>query len=341
MANTISTSDLRAELWYKSLFADIPDILFMTRFMGSSANSAVQVVKDLTKGPGDKITFGLSAKLSGSGITADSELEGNEEAINTYAETLSIDQLRNAVRLTGRMDEKKVAYNMRTDARQKLKIWYAERIDQEILDKLCGKTSSTFANTPDAPASTRNVWANDAGADTSLTATEVMDTKVIDAAKQMAILADPKVRPIRLNDGMYKGTSVYIMVVHPYQATDLRKDPVWNQAQREANVRGDKNPIISGALGMYNGVVVYQHEGIYAWAGGSSSIPIARAILMGQQAGIFGEGKPQQWTEKSFDYGNKWGIAVGRIFGVIKPLFNSLDYGVITCTTAATTASTA
>lgn len=341
MANTISTSNLRAQLWYKSLFADVPDILFMTRFMGEGANNPVQVIKDISKNPGDRITVGLSTKLSGTGITGDSELEGNEEEISSYSETVIVDQLRHAVRLTGRMDEKKVAYSMRKDAKEKLKIWWAERIDQEILDKLCGKTTSTFANTPDAPSSSRNIWANDAGADASLTADEVFDTKCIDAAKQMAILADPKVRPIRLSDEMYKGTSVYILIVHPYQATDLRKDPVWNQAQREANVRGSKNPILSGALGMYNGVVVYEHEGIYAWAGGAASIPIARAVLLGQQAGIYAEGKPEQWVEKSFDYGNKWGISAGRIFGVVKPMFNSLDYGVITITTAATTASTA
>ena len=341
MANTVSTSNLRAQMWYKTLFADVPDILFMTRFMGESANNVVQVIRDLQKGAGDRIHIGLSTKLSGSGITGDSELEGNEESISSYEETCIIDQLRNAVRLTGRMDEKKVAYNMRNDAKEKLKIWWAERIDQEILDKMCGKTSSTFANTPDSPASDRNVWANDAGADASLTADEVMDTKVIDAAKQMAILANPKVKPIRLSEGMYKGTSVYVMIVHPYQATDLRKDPVWNQAQRDANVRGDANPIISGALGMYNGVVVYQHEGIYAWAGGAASAPIARAVLCGQQAAVMCTGKDDTWVEKSFDYGNKWGISAGRIFGVIKPMFNSLDYGVITATTAATTASTA
>lgn len=340
MANTISTSNLRAQLWYKQLFADVQNNLFMSRFMGDGANNPVQVVRDLTKNPGDRINIGLSTKLSGDGITGDSELEGNEEEILSYSETVIVNQLRHAVRLTGRMDEKKVAYSMRMDAKEKLKIWWAERIDQEILDKLCGKTSSTFANTPDAPAASRNVWAGGVSADGNLTATMKLDTKVIDAAKQMAILASPKVRPIRLENDEYKGTSVYVLIVHPYQATDLRQDPVWNQAQREANVRGSSNPILSGALGMYNGVVVYEHEGIYAWAGGSGSAPIARAVLMGQQAAVFAEGKPMEWVEKSFDYGNKWGIAAGRIFGVIKPVFNSVDYGVVTCTTAATTAAT-
>ena len=71
------------------------------------------------------------------------------------------------------------------------------------------------------------------------------------------------------------------------------------------------------------------------------SIPVARAVLCGQQAGVIAWGKDVEWVEKSFDYGNKWGVSVGAIFGVVKPMFNSKDYGVISIATAATTASTA
>lgn len=341
MGQTISTANLRAELWYKDLWADVPTMLFMTRFMGAGSNNPIQLVTDLSKNPGDKIHIGLSTKLSGDGVTGDSELEGNEEAISSYEQSVDINQLRHAVRLTGRMDEKKVAYSMRQDAKEKLKIWWAERIDQEIIWKLSGRTDKTFANTPTAPTSDRIVYANDAGATASLTADEVFDTKMIDAAKQTALLATPKVRPIRLSDQQHRGLAVYVLIIHPYQATDLRQDPVWNQAQRDANVRGSSNPILSGALGIYNGVVVYEHESIYAWNGGAASIPVARGLLLGQQAAVFAVGRNDTWVEKSFDYGNKWGISAGRIFGVQKTKFNSKDYGVIACDSAATTASTA
>jgi N4-gp56 family major capsid protein len=137
------------------------------------------------------------------------------------------------------------------------------------------------------------------------------------------------------------GKNHYVIILHPYQATDLRKDSVWTQAQREANVRGEKNPIFSGALGIYNDCIIHEHEDIYAWNGGANSIPVCRAVLLGQQAGAIAYGASVNWVEKSFDYGNKWGISVGRIFGVIKPMFNAKDYGVIAIDTAGTTASTA
>ena len=336
MANSISIAGLRAQLWRKQLFADVQDEVYMTRFIGTSPTSMIQEMEDLKKDAGDNISFGLGVKLSGGGVTGDGELEGNEEAMTDYDEDVAIDQLRHAVRLTGKMDEKKNAYNMRMSAKERLKIWWAERIDKEIMDKLCGKTTSTFANTPSNPAATRSIWANNAGADVSLTTDEVMDTKCLTAAKQMAKMASPKVAPLRID-----GKDRWVVIMHPYQATDLKKDPVWKQNQREANVRGEKNPIFSGALGMYDGLIIHEHEYCYAWAGGAANIPIARAVLCGQQAGVIAWGKEVAWTEKSFDYGNKWGISVGAIFGVIKPMFNSVDYGVVTIATAATTASTA
>lgn len=340
MAITKSISALQAKLWYKTLFADVPTILFMSRFMKSSTNTPIQVVRDLSAKPGDTVEFGLSTKLSGEGTSGDDELEGNEEEITTFNDTLKVNQLRHAVRLKGRMDEKKVAYSMRADAKEKLTIWWAERIDQELLDKMAGKTSSVFANTPTAPTSNRVIFAGGAANENAIDATMKMDTKVIDAAKELAITASVKVRPIRLNDKQHTGEAVYIMIVHPFQATALRQDPVWNQAQRDANVRGSSNPILSGSFGIYNNVIVYQHEGVYKF-NNTGSVAIARATLMGQQAAIFGIGKDEQWKEKEFDYGNKWGISAGRIFGVIKPVFNSEDYGLITVTTAAAKASTA
>ena len=303
----------------------------------------IQEITDLSAKPGATVNFGLMTKPSGNGVDGDDELEGNEEALSTYAEALSINQKRNAFRTTGRMDEKKVAYNTRSKLKAMGSVWLAEILNKDMFQKLCGANSTSgdsslynFANTPDAPAATRSIWANNAGADASLTADEVMDTKCLDAAKQMAELASPKIRPVNVD-----GKNHYVVIMHPYQATDLRKDPVWNEAQRDANVRGEKNPIFSGAMGAYNGMVVHVHEDIIAWSGGAASIPIARAILCGAQAGIIAYGAPTKWVEKSFDYDNIWGVAVGRIWGCLKPMFNSKDYGVISIATAATTASTA
>lgn len=336
MADSVSISALRPELWRKALFADVRDNLYMTRFIGSDEQSMIQEVEDLKAAKGTNISIGLGMKLSNSGIAGDSTLESNEAAMTDYDEDVAVNQLRFAVRLTGQFDEKRNMYDQRESAKNRLVDLWAERIDQELLDKLCGKTTSTFANTPDAAAASRSIFAGGQTAIGNILTSNKMDTKVLDAAKQAAILANPRIRPLRIDGKQY-----YVAILHPYDATNLRQDPVWAQAQRDANVRGEDNPIFSGALGMWNAIIVHEHEYVYRTNDGSGAAFVARNILCGQQAGIIAWGAPVKWVEKTFDYGNQWGISVGAIFGCIKPMFNSVDYGVVTMFAASAAASTA
>ena len=336
MSLSASISGLRAQLWRKQLFQDVRDTLFMTRFIGETEQSMVQELTDLKAQKGNTINFGLGMKLSGSGITGDSTLEGYEEAMTDYQTSIVIDQLRHAVRLTGAMDEKQNAYDMRMSAKNRLADWWAEKIDRELLAKLGGNTAYTFSNTPTAAAASRSIFAGGVAAVGNVTTAMKLDTKVIDKAKETAILASPKIRPLRV-----KGKEYYVMIVHPYSATALRQDPVWNQAQRDANIRGEDNPIFSGALGIYNGVIIHEHEYVYRTNDGNGSCYVARNVFCGQQAAVIAWGQPVKWVEKSFDYGNSWGFSVGAIWGSLKPMFNSVDYGVLTLFCAADTASTA
>lgn len=99
MANSVSIGSLRPEIWRKELFQDVIDNLYFTEMgmMGEDDNNIVQTMSDLKKGKGDAVTFGLTAKLAGNGVSGDAELEGNEEAILPYSESVIIDQQRNIV----------------------------------------------------------------------------------------------------------------------------------------------------------------------------------------------------------------------------------------------------
>jgi N4-gp56 family major capsid protein len=233
MGVSTTIAGLRAQLWRKDLFADVRDELFMTRFMGTTEQDMIQELEDLKKEKGSVINFGLGMKLSGAGTEGDSTLESAEETMQDYDETITINQLRHAVRLVGNMDEKKSAYDMRVSAKNRLADWWAERIDYEILHKLGGDTAATFANTPTVADATRSVFAGGVAAAGSVTTAMKFDTKVLDKAKQLAVLASPKIRPVKVN-----GKPYYVAILHPYDATNLRQDPVWQQAQREANIRG-------------------------------------------------------------------------------------------------------
>jgi N4-gp56 family major capsid protein len=104
------------------------------------------------------------------------------------------------------------------------------------------------------------------------------------------------------------------------------------------------NPIMTGALGMYNGVVLHESTRITAGVNSATGATVAtarRAVLMGAQAGFIGFGKGQSfnnfdWNEELFDYGNKLGVEAGLIHGLKKARFNNADFGTIVLPTFTT-----
>lgn len=363
MSNTVSISNLRPELWQKSLYKDVIDGLYFSEnnLMGKDDNNIVQIKDELQKSSGDTITLPLTAKLSESGITGDSELEGNEEAISSYSESIVIDQIRHAVRLTGLLDEQKNAYDMRSDAKAKLKIWLQEFIERQVFMKLAGVDEtgvtalgggtpyarSKWSNTPDtytvsSSPGDRYICANSSGLG-SLGSTDLITPALISKLRAKASISSPKVRPLRVG-----GQNYYVLFVHTYQAYDLKRNAEFTQARREADTRGSSNPIFTGALGIWDGVIIKEHEYVPSvdvsasstddlGSGTASSADFARALLCGRQAIGFAKCKSKNgWVEKTFDYKNKTGFATGLIGGIQKVMFNSKEYGVIAADTAVT-----
>lgn len=364
MANTVSTANLRAQIWLKQLHQDVMDGLFFNqrKMMGKDSNNIIQIKDELAKQAGDRVIFGLTTKIGG-GITGDSELEGNETAISSYSQSVLIDQIRNAVRLTGKLDEQKVAYDMRMDAKDKLATWKQEFIERQIFMKLGGVTEVDLTDVGGTVYSTYATWSNspnvvptaDEGAGTgaryicsdasgldSLAATDILTTTLITRARVKAQLAGVKIQPLRVD-----GKDYYVMFVHPWQAADLKTsaNSVWAQAQRDAQTRGDNNPIFTGALGVWDGVILHEHEYVptvqsgsnFDTAGQAAGARGFRSILCGRQAISFAECQnPNGWVEETFDYKNKVGFETGLIGGIQKTAFNSLDYGIITVDTGAT-----
>lgn len=374
MANTTPNSSLNKQLWDSALFADtMAELYFSNKGMiGTGADSIIQVKDDLTKAKGDRITFGIGYKLTGDGVTGDNELEGNEEAKNTYDDTVLIDQIRNGERLKGELSSQKAAYNTREEALNDGKVWIAEFIEKQIFMKLGGVSTTTLTDVGGSVYSARAAWSNTADAvptaheaagtgarylcaDASgldgLDAAQIFTTRLITRARvkaETAVVGRPRVRKIRVNGEQY-----YVMFLHPWQAADLKTNSsdVWAQAQREAQIRGEKNPIFSGALGVWDGVILHssdfvpvcQASSAFSVGGTAAGVQAYRALLCGAQAGLMANASrkgrgiaPTFMVEKSFDYENKMGYSIGYMGGIQKATFNSIDYGVVSVDTAAT-----
>ena len=359
---------LAVKVWAKKLFVEALKATKFNRFVGTTASSVVQRRTELSKGPGDRITIGLRVQMTGAGVMGDNVLEGNEEALTTYSDNVFIDQLRHASRTAGKMTQQRVPFDIREENMEALRDWWADRMDAAFFNQAGGATvqavgpnytqvtvsgTNQVAYTGNqiaiAPSTNNSIICGSlarTNSDTtegslSATTTNNLDLRDIDRLVAKAKTLSPMIRPIKVN-----GEDKYVLFIHPYQTYALRGGTSTGQfvdIQKAAMTGGQvsNNPLYTGALGEYNGVILHEDVRVppVQAAGGSgittTSTNAYRAVFCGAQALAFCVGQDNQdaamnWVEELFDYGNQIGIEAGMIFGLKKMVFNSQDFATIT-----------
>lgn len=339
---------------------------FINQFAGTSENAMVQRVTELTKTQkGDKAVITLIADLQEDGTVGDSDLEGKEEAMRSFDVEITIDQLRHANRTTGRMADQKTIVNFREQSRDKLAYWFADRMDQMAFLSLSGVpyTSTNKGGTRPvnasgynlgdlafagvtAPSANRHLrWDNAGGTveagDTSLV--EADDTLTYNGLVQAKAFAkDEYIRGIKGPGGQ----EIFHVFVTPQGMAKLKQDSDFRENLRHAGVRGEKNPLFMGANSyMVDGMIIHEYRHVYSnvkgtlWGAGAN-VKAQRTLICGAQALGMADLGTAGWFEKEFDYNNQKGIAIDKIFGFLKPVFNSdihaadEDFGVVAFDTA-------
>jgi hypothetical protein len=118
-------------VWVKKLWQHARNQSFVMRFSGTSVNSMIQRITDLTEtSRGEKAIMQLVQDLTGQGVTGDYALEGREEEMRSFDTEITIDQLRNATRNVGRMTTQRNILSFREQSKDKLGYWLADIVDQ-------------------------------------------------------------------------------------------------------------------------------------------------------------------------------------------------------------------
>ncbi|WP_412057965.1 N4-gp56 family major capsid protein [Bartonella sp. DGB2] len=342
---------LAVKTWAKSLFVKTNKALDISKLMGKGDNNIIQVMDNMQKSAGDSVTVGLRMQLRGTGVSEHQVLEGNEEALNTLSDTLFINELNHAVRVKekGTIDQQRIMFDMRSEARNGLVDWYSTRLSLMFFLQVCGYTATEAIvggmkqylspvfwgfNTPQAPSSLRHFIAGGKPAEESITPADTFDLKMVDKAVQRAKLANPKIRPVIVG-----GDRVYVLYLHPTQVTQLRTNTDQGQwldiTKAVYNGSRAKNPIFDGSLGMYNGVVLRESEFVTTGVNSKTGKPIPnvrRGVLLGAQSAVFAVGKNQGNTtysivEQPFDYNRELGVAAKSILGIKKTRFQLPNLG--------------
>lgn len=342
---------LRVRQYDDKAFVEMNEKLVLKPYMGTSPEAIIQVKENLMKSKGDQDTFALRLALSGEGVEGDSALEGNEEELEFADFSVTLNMFKNAVRSKGQLAEKRSAFDLKDEAKDALTTWGAEKIERLLFGAFAdingvrygaaseGQKDAWVAANSDRVlfgAATANYSTGDHSA--SLlnvdSASDKMSLDIISLAKVIAKEAQPRIRPIKIENG----EEWFVMFLDQLCAKDLKTSSGWQQAQRDAQNRGDSNPIFTGALGVVDGVILKESPLALRLAGvGAAGIQVAQNYLCGAQAAVleYGgmpmrPGSKMVMTEELFDYKTKWGVAAMMMLGYGKAVFNSKQHGMVT-----------
>lgn len=356
MALTSAVAGLTPQQWDDKFFQSYVRANQFRRYMGMTENSLIQVKEDLTKKPGDKITFALVNDLTGAGVTGNSTLEGNEEAMNSRSFALTVTRMRNGV-LVDDWDEQLSAISLREAARSQLKTWLLKKDRSDIITALGSINGVAFGSASEAQ---KDAWLDDnydrvlfgaALSNTDSTGGTVaydfsdslaavdntadkLTKSIVSLAKRRARVASPAIRPIMVDeDGEW-----YVMFCPSTSFRDLKADLASTFAASE--VRGKNNPLyVDGDL-IWDGVIIREVPEIATVSNGT--IACAPNYLCGAQALAFGWAKRPQTKTNDTDYGSKKGVGIDQARGIAKMQFGKgstdtadlVDHGVFTVWTA-------
>lgn len=350
-ATTLATAS-QVQKWDSDFFAEYVRDSGFVPYMKTGTNAVICVKRELTAG-GKTINIPLVTRLTGAGVTGSTALEGAEEALGNYSQSISINWKRNGVLLT-KDQEHYTEMDLRRAARDQLVNWAMSGLRTDIIaamrsiwvttgssvaygsateaqkdawldrntDRVFFGTSKTLATTAPAGGAT-----NDHSA-TLLTIanTEKLSYSLVAYAKRIAKTADPHIRPMRVSGGR----EYYVMFVNSLAFRDLKIDMATiNLDGRPRDV--ESNPIFQDGDLIYDGVIIREIPEIPVLTGvGTSSADVSPVFLCGAQAlGVAWGQEPKSVTDQR-DYKFQYGVAIEEARGIEKMVFNNKDHGMVT-----------
>jgi N4-gp56 family major capsid protein len=347
-----------AKVWSRLLSVEMLKSTYFGKFLDDSgdeeSNSLFIQKTDLERSHGDRVTCYLRMQGTGRGKIEHETLEGAEEAIQTYADNVTINKIRHAFKSEDVISPQRVTFDLRMQAKNALRDWFADRLDTWMANQLAGNTAQTDVaytglQAAVAPDAAHIIRGGNQANDESLGSSHKIKLSHIDVLRNRARTASAggvPIRPIRL-----KGKEYYVLFIHPDQETDLRTDAStagnWFDLQkaRLQGGEGDGNGIFDGAMGMYNNTVIHTWDrlpnGVHSSTG--AAFPnTRRAVFCGAGAALVAFGQSYgrarvSWTEKTFDYDDYFGVSARLVGGIKKSVYNSTDFATIVLSTYAAT----
>src|ERR1700693_4194674 len=117
MTNFGLNDTLAVNLWSKTLDVEALKYTDICPLIGDDANSIIHRKTETSKGPGDKVTYGLRMQLTGAGFTENQLAEGNGESLSIFSDSIVINELGHVVgvKASNTIDAQRVPFDLREE----------------------------------------------------------------------------------------------------------------------------------------------------------------------------------------------------------------------------------
>ena len=286
------------EIWSHRLCGSYIKNSFWQKFVGGNDGMA-PIIQDtsLEGGPGDVVHIAIVSRLTGNGVSGETQLVGAEEVLPITDQALTVSLFRHGVR-SNHPAIHRSAIDVAAEAKRQLGIWMAGQFDSKRYAAYANPTGASVAYLG-GRSSIGTVVAGD-----KWTVAELVNVK-----RQ---LIEAGCTPLVTRSGAeYHG-----IVLRARQIQDLMGDSAFATNVTNANPRGDSNPYLSGVVGAVAGMLVYSDQGVTTANDGGSSAKVARNIAFGAGFGVEAISERPKVVFDDADYGFEqgWGLMAQAAF---------------------------
>jgi N4-gp56 family major capsid protein len=293
--------------------------------------SVIQNLDGLKAQKGISQTYGLCPRIGKGFIASGALLSGNEYRTSDYTDTVTVEELKMGVIEDSMLEKQAAFYDVVAAQYNAIVEAAAEAVDLKYFDA----TFLSPTTTAYYQAGALKITATKATAVAAVTAVDLVDPEFFTRIKPMLMTgfnrAQTPIQPININ-----GKNYWVVLLSPDAISDLECDTTYQNAMKEAQVRGSENPLFTGASAIWNQFVFHSHENVPIGTN-SGSIAYTEGAIFGQHALTRAFALELYIREKRVEYeGEQTGIGIFGMGAIKKAVFNSKDYGMVNLALART-----
>lgn len=317
-------SDEAVKLWEKEkLFRDVIKETGLKNFIASDGNGIIHQ-KRITEGQkGDRVRFALMYDINQGFLNSRQLIRGNEGNILTATDQVIVDEA-NLGQITGTdIDRQRAMYDQKSETRMSVVRSSSMALYQKYMTEMFNATYTTNYIYSVAGAVTSTT--TKATAKTAANASYKFTPAFASAVKRWSITNRDDGR-VPITPIMVDGKKMFVWFVSHDVGQDIKYNETWAKAAREALQRGKDNPLFTGAVAVWDGMIFFEDEYVTDQnetnAGAGADVASSEILFCGAQALLYGTVGTPELVSEDISYGQQMGIAYKSICGVKKTNFS-------------------